>query len=196
MSLGCSENTRPSRISSQPPGHRRGIYGRFGSQRSGSRQAGKRKIGILRKFLFYPHLFYRNRIPDRSGRNLPEHHFQFPPGFSGHRRAAHREVDSSTNCGSRLRLYSSRAHEDVVTHVAAGGDDARGHLSRLRYSKSGRSTPDRWPIVSDEAGSNLDRDAAEGLRPSPGTTAESSRSGKLREGSQGRNRETGLACLK
>jgi len=35
-----------------------------------------------------------------------------------------------------------------------------------------------------------------GVSPSPGTMAESSRSGKLTEGSQGRNQETVLACLK
>jgi TnpA family transposase len=29
-------------------------------------------------------------------------------------------VDSSTNCGSRLHLYSSRTHDDLVTYVAAG----------------------------------------------------------------------------
>ena len=54
-----------------------------------------------------------------------------------------RQVDSSTNCGSRLHLYSSRAHDDVVTYVAAGGGDTGGHVSRLRYSKPRRSTSAR-----------------------------------------------------
>ena len=36
---------------------------------------------------------------------------------------------------------SSRAHDDVVAHVAAGGGDTGGQLSRLRYSQPRRSTP-------------------------------------------------------
>jgi len=31
----------------------------------------------------------------------------------------------------------------VVAHVAAGGGDTRGHVSRLRHSKPRRATPDR-----------------------------------------------------
>jgi Kef-type K+ transport system membrane component KefB len=112
-----------------------GIVGAFlaglAGQRGGARQAGQRKIGILRKFLFYPNLLYRDRVPDRPGRILSEHHYQFSLGDRGHRRAAHRQVDSSTNGGSRLRLFSGRAHDDVVPHLAAGGGDTCGHVSRL-----------------------------------------------------------------
>jgi Kef-type K+ transport system membrane component KefB len=50
---------------------------------------------------------------------------------------------AATNCGSRLWLYSSRADDDVVAHVAAGGGDTGGHVSRLRYSKPRRSTSGR-----------------------------------------------------
>ena len=35
---------------------------------------------------FYPHLFYRDRVPDRPGRILPEHHCQYALGLGGHRR--------------------------------------------------------------------------------------------------------------
>jgi hypothetical protein len=40
--------------------------------------------------------------------------YQFSPGLSGHPRAARWEVNSGTNCGAGLRLYSGRAHDDVV----------------------------------------------------------------------------------
>ena len=42
-------------------------------------------------------------------------------------------MDSSTNCGSRLHLYSSRAHDDVVTYVAAGGGDQGGHVKLVAF---------------------------------------------------------------
>ena len=36
-----------------------------------------------------------------------------------------------------------RTHDDVVTNAATGSGDTRGNVSRIRYSKSSRSTPDR-----------------------------------------------------
>jgi Kef-type K+ transport system membrane component KefB len=48
---------------------------------------------------------------------------------------------AAQNCGADLRLCSNCAH--VVTHLAAGGCDTRGHARRLRYFQSRRSTLDR-----------------------------------------------------
>lgn len=45
--------------------------------------------------------------------------------------------------GASLHLYSSRAQDDVVTHVAAGGCDTRGHARRLQRLRPHGTTPDR-----------------------------------------------------
>jgi hypothetical protein len=78
-------------------------------------------------------------VPDRPGRIFSKYNYQFSPGISGHPRVARWGMNRGTNCGAQLRLLSSHAHDDVVTHVAAIGGDTR----RLRYVQPRRSTLDR-----------------------------------------------------
>jgi hypothetical protein len=60
---------------------------------------------------------------------ISEYNYQFPLGNKGS--SVRCSQGSSTTCGSRLRLLASRAHDDVVAHVAAGGGDTRSYAGRL-----------------------------------------------------------------
>ena len=138
------------------PGIVGGVSCRTGGQRRGSGDTGEREAGIRREFLLHPDFLHCDRVSDQPAGIRVQHHQQFPLGARHDRGAARREVARCRVCRARFLLFTSRARDDVVAHLAASRRNPRGGTRRLRHLRPGGSTSDRRTDAQRGSGADAD----------------------------------------